>query len=139
MEKALKKWNKKNVWNNIKTNWSWIKWIPGTPLWCPWKKCVTFRPSSILLILFLVVQIKRGYAYILCSSSIYTFNLIIISLMYDYNNRLLFHVFNCCRQTSDPWSGFSTVEKEVLGSLTPMLGDRNIGSFELNIIFLFSV
>ena len=33
-------------------------------------------------------QIKLGYAYILCSSSMYTFNLIIISLIYDYNNRL---------------------------------------------------
>ena len=31
-------------------------------------------------------QIKLGYAYILCSSSMYTFNFIIISLIYDYNN-----------------------------------------------------
>ena len=49
------------------------------------------------------------------------------------------HVFNRCRQTSDPRSGFATVEKEVPGSLTPMLGDRKVGSFELNIIFFFSV
>ena len=34
-------------------------------------------------------QIKPGYAYILCSSSMYTYNLIIISLIYDYNNQLL--------------------------------------------------
>jgi U4/U6.U5 tri-snRNP-associated protein 1 len=32
-------------------------------------------------------------------------------------------------QTSDPRSGFATVEKEPVGSLTPMLGDnKNIGS-----------
>ena len=36
--------------------------------------------------IFLSGQIKPGYAYILCSSSMYTFNLIIISLIYDYNN-----------------------------------------------------
>lgn len=33
------------------------------------------------------------------------------------------------RQTSDPRSGFATVEKEPVGSLTPMLGDnKNVGS-----------
>jgi hypothetical protein len=30
------------------------------------------------------------------------------------------------RQTSDPRSGFATVEKEPVGSLTPMLGDNQI-------------
>lgn len=32
-------------------------------------------------------------------------------------------------QTSDPRSGFATVEKEVPGSLTPMLGDRKVEHF----------
>ena len=49
------------------------------------------------------------------------------------------HVFNYCRKPSDPRSGFSTIEKEVAGSLTPMLGDRKVGRFEINIIFLFSL
>ncbi|CAM6127350.1 unnamed protein product [Calypogeia fissa] len=31
-------------------------------------------------------------------------------------------------QTSDPRSGFGTVEKEPIGSLTPMLGDKSAGS-----------
>ena len=31
-------------------------------------------------------KIKPGYAYIMCSSSMYNFNLSIISLIYDYNN-----------------------------------------------------
>lgn len=30
------------------------------------------------------------------------------------------------RQTSDPRSGFATVEKELPGVLTPMLGDRKV-------------
>ncbi|KAH9616757.1 hypothetical protein KSS87_008791, partial [Heliosperma pusillum] len=33
------------------------------------------------------------------------------------------------RQTSDPRSGFATVEKEVPGSLTPMLGDAKVEHF----------
>ncbi|KAL2899007.1 SART-1 family protein DOT2 [Bienertia sinuspersici] len=37
-------------------------------------------------------------------------------------------------QTSDPRSGFATVEKEVPGSLTPMLGDRKVG-FILLLLF----
>ena len=49
------------------------------------------------------------------------------------------HVFNCCRKTSDPRSGFATVKKEVTRRLDPMLGDRKVGSFELNVIFLFSI
>ncbi|CAA6657942.1 unnamed protein product [Spirodela intermedia] len=32
-------------------------------------------------------------------------------------------------QTSDPRSGFATVEKDTLGSLTPMLGDRKVEHF----------
>lgn len=37
--------------------------------------------------------------------------------------------FTCCiffSQTSDPTSGFATVEKDVPGSLTPMLGDKKV-------------
>ena len=30
------------------------------------------------------------------------------------------------RQTSDPKSGFATVEKDLPGGLTPMLGDRKV-------------
>ena len=48
------------------------------------------------------------------------------------------HAFNCCRKSSDPLSGFLTVEKEVPRILTPVLGDRKVGRFELNIIFFFS-
>lgn len=32
-------------------------------------------------------------------------------------------------QTSDPRSGFATVEKEIPGSLTPMLGDQKVEHF----------
>lgn len=32
-------------------------------------------------------------------------------------------------QTSDPLSGFATVEKELPGGLTPMLGDRKVEHF----------
>ena len=35
-------------------------------------------------------QIKQGYAYILFSLSMDTFSLSIISLIYDYDNRLIF-------------------------------------------------
>jgi len=37
------------------------------------------------------------------------------------------------RQTSDPKSGFATVEKDLPGGLTPMLGDRKViqGVFKL--------
>lgn len=31
-----------------------------------------------------------------------------------------------CSQTSDPRSGFATVEKDLPGSLTPMLGDKKV-------------
>ncbi|KAK4478925.1 hypothetical protein RD792_014432 [Penstemon davidsonii] len=40
--------------------------------------------------------------------------------------------FYLCRQTSDPRSGFATVEKDFAGGLTPMLGDRKVEHF-LNI------
>ncbi|KHN18245.1 hypothetical protein glysoja_048107 [Glycine soja] len=33
------------------------------------------------------------------------------------------------RQTSDPKSGFATVEKDLPGGLTPMLGDRKVEHF----------
>ncbi|KAG1331850.1 SART-1 family protein DOT2 [Cocos nucifera] len=42
------------------------------------------------------------------------------------------HFHNCCattQQTSDPRSGFATVEKDHLGSLTPMLGDKKVEHF----------
>ena len=32
------------------------------------------------------------------------------------------------RQTSDPRSGFATVEKDFPGGLTPMLGDRKVSN-----------
>jgi len=35
-------------------------------------------------------------------------------------------LFLVSRQTSDPRSGFATVEKDVPGSLTPMLGDKKV-------------
>jgi len=31
-----------------------------------------------------------------------------------------------CRQTSDPRSGFATVDKDLPGGLTPMLGDKKV-------------
>ena len=139
MEKALEKWNKKNVWNGIRRNWILSKWIPWTPIWCPWKKCVTFMPRSIPLILFLVVKLNEGML-ILCV--VQACILLIWALPHWYMIIIIdyfVHVLDCCRKTSDPRSGFSTVEKEVPGSLTPMLGDRKVGSFELNIIFLFFV
>ena len=37
------------------------------------------------------------------------------------------------RQTSDPRSGFATVEKDFPGGLTPMLGDRKVS----NILIFF--
>ena len=49
------------------------------------------------------------------------------------------HAFNYCMKASEPLSGFITVKKEAPRSLTPMLGDKKVGSFELNIIFFFSV
>lgn len=47
------------------------------------------------------------------------------------------------RQTSDPKSGFATVEKDLPGGLTPMLGDRKVicigfekkGCFTMSFIF----
>lgn len=43
-------------------------------------------------------------------------------------------VFFIGRQTSDPKSGFATVEKDLPGGLTPMLGDRKV----ILIFFFFS-
>lgn len=39
---------------------------------------------------------------------------------------LILVYFIVCRQTSDPRSGFATVEKDLPGGLTPMLGDRKV-------------
>ena len=41
-------------------------------------------------------------------------------------NYLFFVIYLCFRQTSDPRSGFATVEKDLPGGLTPMLGDRKV-------------
>ena len=38
------------------------------------------------------------------------------------------------RQTSDPRSGFATVEKDFPGGLTPMLGDRKVSNTQLFVI-----
>ena len=38
------------------------------------------------------------------------------------------------RQTSDPRSGFATVEKDLPGGLTPMLGDRKVITLNLFVI-----
>jgi hypothetical protein len=38
-----------------------------------------------------------------------------------------------CRQTSDPRSGFATVEKDFPGGLTPMLGDKKVS--QIHILF----
>lgn len=38
------------------------------------------------------------------------------------------------RQTSDPRSGFATVEKDFPGGLTPMLGDRKVSVYVFALI-----
>ena len=50
-----------------------------------------------------------------------------------YSIRLLVII---SRQTSDPRSGFATVEKDFPGGLTPMLGDRKVSAIN-NPAFFF--
>lgn len=43
-------------------------------------------------------------------------------MYYTFANEVLIFF----RQTSDPRSGFATVEKDLPGGLTPMLGDKKV-------------
>ena len=50
---------------------------------------------------------------------------------------LILVMYLCFRQTSDPRSGFGTVEMDLLGGLTLMLGDRKVSQLlHLNLIYL---
>lgn len=44
--------------------------------------------------------------------------------------------FTFCRQSSDPRSGFATVERDFAGGLTPMLGDKKVRQNKFLFVFV---
>ena len=48
---------------------------------------------------------------------------------------LLIFTLNVCRQSSDPRSGYATVETDLGGGLTPMLGDKKVRKIGLSYIY----
>ncbi|RWR95046.1 SART-1 family protein DOT2 [Cinnamomum micranthum f. kanehirae] len=79
----------------------------------------------------ILVELKEARHYACLNFDLINFdNLTWIKKTNDYT--LVIKPTRCghsCRQTSDPRSGFATVEKDHPGSLTPMLGDRKVEHF----------